>query len=162
MKKLFLFFLLYFVFINSSQALIEVDITRGNLDPLPIAVSPLHVDIESERFKDIKIKDLIYNMIKLSGLTVKDTKNSEGDIEVKIIGLRPGEKLYEELLIGNNVTSTSHNKIMRAKEAFLKWKDIEIVLKDLSDAVGKNDEANIIKILSDNIDGFVRADNELV
>ena len=62
MKKLFLFFLLYFVFINSSQALIEVDITRGNLDPLPIAVSPLHVDIQSKDYKDINIKELGNNI----------------------------------------------------------------------------------------------------
>ena len=58
MKKLILIVLLNIFLINKSYALIEVDITRGNLDPLPIAVSPLHVDIKSESYKDIKVKDL--------------------------------------------------------------------------------------------------------
>ena len=58
MKKLFLIILLNIFLINKSYALIEVDITRGNLDPLPIAVSPLHVDIKSENSKDVKIKEL--------------------------------------------------------------------------------------------------------
>ena len=58
MKKLFIIFLLNIFYINASFALIEVDITRGNLDPLPIAVSPLHVDVKTENFNDIKVKDL--------------------------------------------------------------------------------------------------------
>ena len=58
MKKLFSIILLNFILLNKAYALIEVDITRGNLDPLPIAVSPLHVDIKSENFQDIKIKEL--------------------------------------------------------------------------------------------------------
>ena len=62
MKKLFIIFLLNVIYINESFALIEVDITRGNLDPLPIAVSPLHVDVKSENFNDVKIKDLGNNI----------------------------------------------------------------------------------------------------
>ena len=58
MKKFFLIFFINFIFLNKAYALIEVDITRGNLDPLPIAVSPLHVDIKSENYKDMKIKEL--------------------------------------------------------------------------------------------------------
>ncbi len=58
MKKIFYFFILNLVFLNKAFALIEVDITRGNLDPLPIAVSPLYVDVNSESFKDLKIKNL--------------------------------------------------------------------------------------------------------
>ena len=69
--------------------------------------------------ESIKIKDLIYKMIKLSGLTVKDDKNREGDIEVKITGLRPGEKLYEELLIGNNPQQTIHPRIKKINEPFI-------------------------------------------
>ncbi|MAC68575.1 MAG: Tol-Pal system protein TolB, partial [Gammaproteobacteria bacterium] len=65
MKKLILIFLFNFLLINTSYALIEVDITRGNLDPLPIAVSPLHVDIKSEDYKDLKIKDLGDNISKI-------------------------------------------------------------------------------------------------
>ena len=58
MKKIIYIFLINFLFLTNLYALIEVDITRGNLDPLPIAVSPLHVDIKSENFQDLKIKDL--------------------------------------------------------------------------------------------------------
>ena len=63
--------------------------------------------------ESVKIKDLIYKMIKLSGFTVKDHNNKTGDIEVKTVGLRPGEKLFEELLIGNNPQKTIHNKIKK-------------------------------------------------
>ena len=65
MKKLILIFLFNFFLINTSHSLIEVDITRGNLDPLPIAVSPLHVDIKSEDYKDLKVKDLGNNISKI-------------------------------------------------------------------------------------------------
>ena len=63
--------------------------------------------------ESVKIKDLIYKMIILSGLTVKDENNPEGDIEIKITGLRPGEKLYEELLIGDDPQNTNHYKIIQ-------------------------------------------------
>ena len=66
--------------------------------------------------ESIKIRDLIYKMIKLSGFTVKDYENQKGDIEIKITGLRPGEKLYEELLIGDNPQNTHHPKILKASD----------------------------------------------
>ena len=62
MKRIFLIFILNFIVLSKSMALIEVDITRGNLDPLPIAVSPLHVDIQSEKYNDLKIKELGNNI----------------------------------------------------------------------------------------------------
>ena len=65
MKINFIAFFFIFLFLNKSYALIEVDITRGNLDPLPIAVSPLHVDIKSENFKDLKVKELGENISKI-------------------------------------------------------------------------------------------------
>ena len=65
MKKILLFLLLNFFLVNKSFALIEIDITRGNLDPLPIAISPLHVDIKSENSSDIKIKELGANISKI-------------------------------------------------------------------------------------------------
>ena len=68
--------------------------------------------------ESIKIKDLIDKMIKLSGLDIKNPKNLEGDIEVKITGLRPGEKLYEELLIGDNPQKTYHEKILKGTRSF--------------------------------------------
>ena len=63
----------------------------------------------------VKIREMIEKMINLSGLSVKDDKNPKGDIEIKIIGLRPGEKLYEELLIGDNPQKTKHPKIQKTK-----------------------------------------------
>ena len=66
MKKIFLVFIIYFISLNSSYSLIEVDITRGNLDPLPIAVSPLHVDIKSENYEGVKIKELGEDISKIN------------------------------------------------------------------------------------------------
>jgi len=79
----------------------------------------------------VKIYDLARRMIELSGLTVKDTDQPTGDIEITITGLRPGEKLYEELLIGNNPQTTIHPRIMRASEDFLSWPVLEEKLIDL-------------------------------
>ena len=82
--------------------------------------------------ESVKIKDLVYKMIKLSGLTVKNTENLEGDIEVKITGLRPGEKLYEELLLGDNPEKTYHEKIQKAHDSFIQFDQLKIHLDNLS------------------------------
>ena len=82
--------------------------------------------------QSIKIKDLIYKMIKLSGLTVKDTNNPEGDIKVKVIGLRPGEKLYEELLIDGKSEKTTNDLIYKAKEKFIYSEDLWSKLDSLN------------------------------
>ena len=79
----------------------------------------------------IKIKDLIYKMVKLSGFRIKDNKNPDGDIEIKIIGLRTGEKLYEELLIGNNPQKTKHPKIQKISDPFIPFELLEPELKNL-------------------------------
>ena len=71
--------------------------------------------------KPVKIQDLAEKMIQLSGLKVKDELNPNGDIEIKYTGLRAGEKLYEELLIGDNVTETANPLIMRTKEDMIVW-----------------------------------------
>jgi FlaA1/EpsC-like NDP-sugar epimerase len=79
----------------------------------------------------VKIADLAVRMIQLSGLTVKTPETPEGDIEIQIIGLRPGEKLHEELLIGDNPISTNHKKIMKARENFLEIKALEKLLTQI-------------------------------
>ncbi|MDC1002715.1 nucleoside-diphosphate sugar epimerase/dehydratase [Candidatus Pelagibacter sp.] len=89
----------------------------------------------------IKIKDLIHKMIKLSGLTVKDINNLEGEIEIKITGLRPGEKLYEELLIGDNPQKTIHKKIHKAKDPFIPFDQLKIDLDNLSNLLQENSVA---------------------
>ncbi|EPX8669810.1 polysaccharide biosynthesis protein, partial [Shigella sonnei] len=76
----------------------------------------------------VKIYDLAKRMIRLSGLSVRDDKNPDGDIAIEVTGLRPGEKLYEELLIGDSVQGTSHPRIMTANEVMLPWQDLSLLL----------------------------------
>jgi FlaA1/EpsC-like NDP-sugar epimerase len=98
--------------------------------------------------ESIKIKDLIDKMIKLSGLTVKDTKNLEGDIEIKIIGLRPGEKLYEELLLGDNPQKTFHDKIQKAQDPYITFEQLKIKLDILSVLIEDNMSSEVKDILN--------------
>jgi FlaA1/EpsC-like NDP-sugar epimerase len=72
----------------------------------------------------VKVFDLAQRMIELSGYSVRDETNPDGDIEIKVIGLRPGEKLYEELLIGDNPQPTNHPRIMMASEQFIPWPEL--------------------------------------
>jgi FlaA1/EpsC-like NDP-sugar epimerase len=96
----------------------------------------------------IKIKDLIYRIIKLSGLTVKDENNKEGDIEIKIIGLRPGEKLYEELLLGDNPQKTQHPKIQKAQDPFIPFNQLEIDLNTLKTLLDHNKVLEVKELLT--------------
>ena len=84
--------------------------------------------------KPVKISDLARRMIMLMGLTVRDDDNPDGDIEIEFTGLRPAEKLYEELLIGSNVTGTKHPRILRADEDFLPRQELDRVIGELKDA----------------------------
>ena len=88
--------------------------------------------------KSIKIIDLINKMINLSGFTVKDEKNLTGDIKIKITGLRPGEKLYEELLIGDDPQITDHPKIKKANDPFIPFVQLELDLNNLKNLLDKN------------------------
>jgi FlaA1/EpsC-like NDP-sugar epimerase len=92
----------------------------------------------------IRIYDLAVRMVYLSGLLVKDEEHPHGDIEIEITGLRPGEKLYEELLIGDNPQATPHSKIMKAHEEFLSWSDLQLELEKLNLALDSGD-LDIIK-----------------
>ena len=98
--------------------------------------------------ESVKIKDLIYKMIKLSGLTIKDSKNLEGDIEIKITGLRSGEKLYEELLLGDNPQETYHEKIKKAHDPFIPFNQLKIDLDNLSTLLENNKVAEVKSMLS--------------
>jgi len=102
----------------------------------------------------VKIIDLAKKMINLSGLKLKDGNNSEGDISIEITGLRPGEKLYEELLIENNANLTMHPKIFRAKEDFLRWEILSPNLVDLEKLISDNDSKKIIKIMEKIVSGY--------
>ncbi len=98
--------------------------------------------------ESVKIIDLIHKMIKLSGLTIRDAKNIDGDIEVKITGLRPGEKLYEELLLGNNPQKTYHEKIQKAQEPFIPFDKLKIDLDKLSILLKENRISSVKDMLA--------------
>ncbi|QZA80556.1 nucleoside-diphosphate sugar epimerase/dehydratase [Deefgea piscis] len=102
----------------------------------------------------VRIVDLARRMIHLTGFTVKDDANPAGDIAIEFSGLRPGEKLYEELLIGDNVSGTEHARIMKANEQCLTLDELEQVIADLSIACFGNDSTQIIGILQRCVSGF--------
>ena len=102
----------------------------------------------------IKIIDLAKKMIHLMGFEVRDENSYRGDIAIEYTGLRPGEKLYEELLIGESVTGTGHPKIMRAKEETLSWGELEILLSKLELACKQIDLKEIRKLLMKAVVGF--------
>jgi FlaA1/EpsC-like NDP-sugar epimerase len=97
--------------------------------------------------KPIRIADLARRMVKLAGLTVRDDQNPEGDIEIRFTGLRPAEKLFEELLIGGNVSGTEHPMIMRAMEHSLPWEQVQELLRNLLVAMQQFDVGTACDLL---------------
>ena len=95
----------------------------------------------------VRIVDLARKMVELSGLTVREAKAPDGDIEFAYVGLRPGEKLYEELLIGNDPNPTSHPRIMRAHEPLTPWSDLSAQLDGLHCAIEQSSVATVIDML---------------
>ncbi|MCG6656322.1 polysaccharide biosynthesis protein [Halomonas campisalis] len=95
----------------------------------------------------VKIADLAREMVRLSGLKVRDDANPEGDIEIHFTGLRPGEKLYEELLVGENDTATTHPRILTARESCWEWPRLEALLDRLKAATERGDLAEIRQIM---------------
>lgn len=102
----------------------------------------------------VKIMDLAVRMARLSGLTLRDERNPHGDIEIQVTGLRPGEKLYEELLIGDNPESTAHERIMKAREEFVVWPLLAPLLVDMRQAAIQSDESKIKQILMQLVQGY--------
>jgi FlaA1/EpsC-like NDP-sugar epimerase len=96
----------------------------------------------------VKILDLAHRMVELSGLRVRNTTQPDGDIEIVVTGLRPGEKLYEELLIGDNPTSTAHPRIMKAHEDYLSWDDLIVQLSALKKAASTGDVESMKAVLT--------------
>ncbi|NGN98462.1 polysaccharide biosynthesis protein [Grimontia sp. S25] len=95
----------------------------------------------------VKITDLAENLVRLSGLELKSEQNPHGEIGIEYTGLRPGEKLYEELLIGSNVQTTAHERIMTAKEVFLPESDYESIIERLRQACENFDQQALVQIL---------------
>jgi FlaA1/EpsC-like NDP-sugar epimerase len=104
--------------------------------------------------KPVKIKNLIEKMVNLSGLNIQDNENPDGDIKIEIIGLRQGEKLYEELLIGDNPQNTKHKKIKKAQDPFLPWNELSIELEKIEQLMNENDLKEILKILQKLVSGY--------
>ena len=102
----------------------------------------------------IRIVDLAKKMVHLMGYDIKDENSYRGDIAIEYTGLRPGEKLYEELLIGESVTGTEHPKIMRAEEETLFWETLEPLLNRLEKACQNIDLQEIREVLIEAVDGF--------
>ena len=102
----------------------------------------------------VVIGDLARRMIELSGRSVKDDANPDGDIEIEIVGLRPGEKLYEELLIDNNMLTTPHEKILRASEESLTEIQVAATLRKLSKAIEENDIEAIRAVFEERVSGY--------
>jgi FlaA1/EpsC-like NDP-sugar epimerase len=102
----------------------------------------------------VRIIDLARRMVELSGLAVRDERNPDGDIEISITGLRPGEKLYEELLIGDNPSPTQHPRIMKAHDDALPWSRLTERLKALERALAANNVDLLRRILAELVSGY--------
>ena len=102
----------------------------------------------------VRIIELARRMVELSGHTVRDEANPEGDIEIKTTGLRPGEKLYEELLIGDDPSPTAHNRIMKAREGFRTWTELRPSLARLERVIQANDVQEVRQVLQQLVTGY--------
>ena len=111
--------------------------------------------------ESVKIRDLIIKMIKLSGLSIKNAKNLDGDIEIKITGLRTGEKLYEELLIGDNPQKTIHEKIQKAQDPFITFDKLIIDLNNLLILIEEN-KVEDVKVMLSNLVHSYQSNSKIV
>jgi FlaA1/EpsC-like NDP-sugar epimerase len=109
----------------------------------------------------VRIYDLASRIVELSGLKLRNEKNPLGDIEIKITGLRPGEKLYEELLIGDNTETTQHPRILKAHEKFIPFGQLQGQLNSLNLALSANDVPTIRRFLQQLVAGY-KPDNKIV
>ncbi|MBK5414540.1 polysaccharide biosynthesis protein [Pseudomonas sp. TH31] len=103
----------------------------------------------------VRIVELAEKMIHLSGLSIRSEKNLQGDISIEFTGLRPGEKLYEELLIGDSVAATQHPMIMSASEDHLPWDVLKLRLTELLDAVARDDYCRVRQVLRGTVSGYM-------
>ena len=109
--------------------------------------------------RPVKIYDLAQKMVELSGLTLRNEQNPDGDIEIEVVGLRPGEKLYEELLIGEDPKLTTHPRVMKAQEEFLPWSRLEDDLKTLEMLLNVNDVNAIRTMMKRLVSGYTPSAN---
>ena len=103
----------------------------------------------------IKIVDLAKNLIQFSGLTLRDDAHPQGDIEIQFTGLRAGEKLFEEMLIGDNLTVTAHPQILRAREEYMPWENLKNEISVIENCVRESDIVELRTVLSRIVNGYV-------
>ena len=111
--------------------------------------------------KSVKIREMIKRMVNLSGLKIQDEENSDGDIKIELIGLRPGEKLYEELLIGDNPQKTIHPKIQKAQDPFIPYEILNKELNNLWNLL-KLQKADEVKKVLENLVSSYKSNSEIV
>jgi FlaA1/EpsC-like NDP-sugar epimerase len=102
----------------------------------------------------VQILELAKRLISLSGKEVKNEENPEGDIEIIFTGLRPGEKLFEELLIGDDVRDTQHRQIFKTNEEYISWKEVEEYLIEIKEASSSSDHIKLRNIFQQTVSGF--------
>lgn len=102
----------------------------------------------------VKIVDLARRMVRLSGLDIREESNPEGEIEIVYSGLRPGEKLYEELLIGDNTSETSRPLIMRAEEHHKPEDELQDIVMRLAEAIDNDDHDLTVGLLREAVEEF--------
>jgi FlaA1/EpsC-like NDP-sugar epimerase len=107
----------------------------------------------------VRILDLAKNMVELSGHSLRSADNQDGDIGIEITGLRPGEKLYEELLLGDNPQQTDHPRIMKANESFLEWEILSALLEELKTTILNREVVDSIVILNKIVSNYKRSEN---
>jgi FlaA1/EpsC-like NDP-sugar epimerase len=110
----------------------------------------------------IRIIDLARAMVQLSGCTVRDENNPDGDIAIEEVGLRPGEKMYEELLLGNNPQPTDHSRIMHAQEARLGWDELALMLAELYEAIDAGDVDRAMAVVCRGVPDYAHPDHSVV
>jgi FlaA1/EpsC-like NDP-sugar epimerase len=142
----------YFMTISEAAELVIQAGAMTTAQPKSGQAAPVYL---LDMGEPIKIYDLARHMIELSGLTIYDVATGDGDIEIQITGLRPGEKLYEELLIGDAASASPHPKIKLADEAFLPWSKLEKDVTGLRHAIDNMDHQQATGILTKLVDGFV-------
>jgi FlaA1/EpsC-like NDP-sugar epimerase len=102
----------------------------------------------------VKIDDLARTMIRLSGLELQDQAHPDGDVEIRYIGLRPGEKLFEELLIGEDATGTDHPRIFKTSEPVLAYEELIAALQRVEKAIASNDLTEVQAMLHATVEGY--------
>lgn len=110
----------------------------------------------------IRIIDLARAMVQLSGCTVRDANNPDGDIAIEEVGLRPGEKMYEELLLGDNPQPTDHSRIMHAQEARLGWDELSLMLAELHEAIEAGDTDRAMAVVCRAVPDYAHPDHSVV